>query len=87
MLAAADFGPAADGKALASAMNRFTRIVQLLRLGPADVRTIGAVPVGLSRAIARAVDLDDPDGVEAWLAAETERVRAAFRSVLGAPPA
>ena len=87
VLAAADFGPAADGKALASAMNRFTRIVQLLRLGPADVRTIGAVPVGLSRAIARAVDLDDPDGVEAWLAAETERVRAAFRSVLGAPPA
>ena len=87
VLAAADFGSAADGKALASAMNRFTRVVQLLRLGPADVRTIGAVPVGLSRAIARAVDLDDPDGVEAWLAAETERVRAAFRSVLGAPPA
>ncbi|NDW03093.1 bifunctional [glutamine synthetase] adenylyltransferase/[glutamine synthetase]-adenylyl-L-tyrosine phosphorylase [Jiella pacifica] len=87
VLAAADFGPAADGKALARAMNRFTRIVQLLRLGPADVRTIAAVPVGLSRAIARAVDLDDPEKVEAWLAAETERVRAAFTNVLGAPPA
>ncbi|MCE7026980.1 bifunctional [glutamine synthetase] adenylyltransferase/[glutamine synthetase]-adenylyl-L-tyrosine phosphorylase [Jiella avicenniae] len=87
VLAAADFGRAADGKALAGSMNGFTRIVQLLRLGPSDVRHVADVPIGLSRAIARAVGLDGPEGLEAWLEAETTRVRAAFESVLGAPTA
>ncbi|MBO0904940.1 bifunctional [glutamine synthetase] adenylyltransferase/[glutamine synthetase]-adenylyl-L-tyrosine phosphorylase [Jiella sonneratiae] len=83
VLAAADLAPAADGKALAATMNCFTRIVQLLRLGPGGARTADAVPEGLARSVAASLDLGGPEAIEPWLDAETSAVRAAFIGVLG----
>ncbi|MAU99111.1 MAG: bifunctional [glutamate--ammonia ligase]-adenylyl-L-tyrosine phosphorylase/[glutamate--ammonia-ligase] adenylyltransferase [Fulvimarina sp.] len=85
VLAAADFGKGVDGAELARAMDRFTRIVQLLRLGPAEARNPEDVPEGLARAIVSAAGLDDWSALGGALEAETARVRAVFRSVLGDP--
>ena len=83
VLMAADFGEAANGSALAGAMERFTRIVQLIRLGPVDVRRAADLPVGLAQAVAAAVNQRDNTALETFLDTETENVRAAFTRILG----
>ncbi|MBP0614748.1 bifunctional [glutamine synthetase] adenylyltransferase/[glutamine synthetase]-adenylyl-L-tyrosine phosphorylase [Jiella mangrovi] len=83
VLEAADFGGAADGKALATSMTGLTRIIQLLRLGSPDVRKAADLPAGLARAIAEAIDLSNASAIEAFLDKETVKVRSAFKAVVG----
>lgn len=85
VLAAADFGEGVDGAELARAMDRFTRIIQLLRLGPAEARSPEDVPEGLARAIVSAAGLDGWSALGDALETETARVRAVFRNVVGDP--
>ncbi|MBO0661854.1 bifunctional [glutamine synthetase] adenylyltransferase/[glutamine synthetase]-adenylyl-L-tyrosine phosphorylase [Jiella sp. MQZ9-1] len=86
VLAAGDWPCGVDGAALARAVNAFTRVIQLVRLGPEDVREVAALPAGLERAIRRSLRLAAEADLEVWLAAETATVRAAFVAVLGEAP-
>ncbi|TFF20579.1 bifunctional [glutamine synthetase] adenylyltransferase/[glutamine synthetase]-adenylyl-L-tyrosine phosphorylase [Jiella endophytica] len=87
VLEAADFGEAAEGGSLAAAMNHFTEVIQLLRLGPGEVRQSADLPSGLARAIAETLGVEDGAALEELLETEASKVRAAFERVLGTAPA
>jgi len=85
VLAAAAFPPPeVDGVRLADAMNRLTRITQLLRLGPSGATEFSEVPLGLLEAITRSLGFDDVDALTGWVDAETRMVRDCFEAVVGA---
>ena len=67
---------------LASAMADFTRIVQLVRLGPGTAFHVADLPAGLADRLARSLDLADRGGVEPHIADLAERVRASFSALI-----
>ncbi|MCQ8781102.1 bifunctional [glutamine synthetase] adenylyltransferase/[glutamine synthetase]-adenylyl-L-tyrosine phosphorylase [Mangrovibrevibacter kandeliae] len=71
--------PSAD---LAAAARTYTRLVQLVRLGPEQARHVADLPPRLAERVATALDLPSADGLEATLDAVAGRVRAAFAALL-----
>ncbi|WP_062211833.1 bifunctional [glutamine synthetase] adenylyltransferase/[glutamine synthetase]-adenylyl-L-tyrosine phosphorylase [Aureimonas sp. AU12] len=72
--------PTAD--MLPAAMADFTRVVQLLRLGPDTAFAVADLPAGLAERIATALDLADPGGIEPMLADMARSVREAFSTLV-----
>ncbi|MCB8836077.1 bifunctional [glutamine synthetase] adenylyltransferase/[glutamine synthetase]-adenylyl-L-tyrosine phosphorylase [Aurantimonas sp. VKM B-3413] len=86
VLSATDFG-GHQGFAdlLTAAMRDFTRVIQILRLGPADVARRDDIPEGLADRLASALGLDGAEELEPRLAETASRVRQAFEVLLPAP--
>ncbi|WP_062216977.1 bifunctional [glutamine synthetase] adenylyltransferase/[glutamine synthetase]-adenylyl-L-tyrosine phosphorylase [Aureimonas sp. D3] len=72
----------ADADGLPAAMADFTRIVQLVRLGPGTAFNVSDLPAGLADRLARSLDLADQSGIEPHIADLAERVRAAFCALI-----
>ena len=86
VLSAADFGEHQGfADLLTAAMRDFTRVIQILRLGPADVARREDIPEGLGERLASALGLEDPEMLEPRLAETAAGVRQAFEVLLPPP--
>ncbi|MEX6505600.1 bifunctional [glutamine synthetase] adenylyltransferase/[glutamine synthetase]-adenylyl-L-tyrosine phosphorylase [Jiella sp. M17.18] len=88
VLAETDFGdrlPAEEAERLPRAMRDFTRVIQILRLGPPDVFRRDDLPAGLADRIAAALGLEAAETIEPTLAETAASVRRAFDMLLPLP--
>ncbi|SKA32521.1 bifunctional [glutamine synthetase] adenylyltransferase/[glutamine synthetase]-adenylyl-L-tyrosine phosphorylase [Consotaella salsifontis] len=73
------------GLSLEMAMQAFTRIIQLMRLGPQGCWRVGELPPGLADRIAETLDLPSQDQIETTTDEIAGSVRQAFLSLLPFP--
>ncbi len=71
-----------ETEALAGAMADFSRVMQLLRLGPGKANHVSDLPAGLADRIARALDLADAANIEPHLRDLAERTRETFAALI-----
>lgn len=72
---------------LRSSMVLYTRIIQLMRLGPDGVYSLDALPQGLAERVGRALDVSDPGLIEPALDDLAAATREAFLRLLPFPDA
>ncbi|MBB3949353.1 bifunctional [glutamine synthetase] adenylyltransferase/[glutamine synthetase]-adenylyl-L-tyrosine phosphorylase [Aureimonas jatrophae] len=68
------------------AMERLTRLVQLLRLGTGTANRVADLPLGLARRIASSLDLAEPAAIETEVADTARGVREMFSALLPFDP-
>ncbi|WP_062016526.1 bifunctional [glutamine synthetase] adenylyltransferase/[glutamine synthetase]-adenylyl-L-tyrosine phosphorylase [Aureimonas sp. AU4] len=68
------------------AMDRMTRLMQLLRLGTGTANRVADLPLGLARRIASALDLAEPAAIETEVGDTARAVREMFSALLPFDP-
>jgi [glutamine synthetase] adenylyltransferase / [glutamine synthetase]-adenylyl-L-tyrosine phosphorylase len=90
VLAAVDALPALrngnPAVSLSSSMRTYTRVIQLTRLGSSGIQGIASLPQGLAERVARALDLDGPEGIETAVGDMAVLVRGTFERLLPLVP-